>query len=95
MNKVDVLIIGSGIAGAVAAITAADRGRNVMIITKTEQLLSGSTPHAQGGIIYKGEDDSPEELTQDIMDAGDGSHLARSCLPVGFNGPKISQRNSH
>ena len=33
----DVLVIGSGLAGATAAITAADEGKNVTIITKSTQ----------------------------------------------------------
>jgi L-aspartate oxidase len=72
MFKTDILIIGTGLAGAIAAITAADLGRQVTILTKTEELLSGSTPYAQGGIIYRGTDDSPEKLKADIIEAGDG-----------------------
>ena len=34
----NVLVIGSGLAGAMAAITAADAGENVTIITKSAQL---------------------------------------------------------
>ena len=58
----DVLVIGSGLAGATAAITAADEGKNVTIITKSTQLKSGITPKAQGGIVYNGSTDSPEKL---------------------------------
>ncbi len=73
MIKTDVLVIGSGLAGAIAAISAADEGKHVALLTKTEELISGSTPHAQGGIIYKGGiTDSPEKLKHDIMLAGDG-----------------------
>ncbi len=72
MVKTDILIIGSGLAGVISAITAAERGKHVTIITKTESLLSGNTPYAQGGIIYKGINDSTEELKKDIMEAGDG-----------------------
>ena len=72
MLKTDILVIGSGLAGAVTAITAADLGRSVIIITKTEEILSGNTPYAQGGIIYKGIHDSTAKLKADIMEAGDG-----------------------
>ncbi|MDQ1265173.1 MAG: L-aspartate oxidase [Bacteroidota bacterium] len=72
MIKTDILVIGSGLAGAIAAITAADHGSKVTIITKTEELLSGSTAYAQGGIIYKGITDSPSKLKADIMEAGAG-----------------------
>ncbi len=72
MTNTDILIIGSGLAGCIAALTAADKGKNVTIITKTKELLSGNTPWAQGGIIFKGIEDSPEKLKKDIMTAGDG-----------------------
>lgn len=72
MNKTDILVIGTGLAGSMAAIAAADKGRQVTIITKTDEILSGSTPYAQGGIIYKGVTDSPEKLKQDILTAGAG-----------------------
>lgn len=68
----DILIIGSGLAGCIAAISAAEEGRKVLVITKTDELVGGNTPYAQGGIIYKGIEDSPEKLKQDILLAGDG-----------------------
>ena len=72
MIQTDILVIGTGIAGTIAAIVAADLGSKVTIITKTPDLLSGSTRYAQGGIIYKGLKDSPEKLKHDIMEAGAG-----------------------
>ncbi|MDP7420717.1 MAG: FAD-binding protein, partial [bacterium] len=54
------------------AISAADQSRKVTLITKTPELASGNTPHAQGGIIFRGDDDSPEKLKADIMIAGAG-----------------------
>lgn len=68
----DILVIGSGLAGCIAAISAAEEGRNVLLITKTDNLVGGNTPYAQGGIIYKGSHDSPEKLKQDVIMAGDG-----------------------
>ena len=70
--KTEILVIGSGIAGCISAISAASLGKSVIIITKTKELLSGNTPWAQGGIIYKGILDSKEKLKRDIMTAGDG-----------------------
>jgi L-aspartate oxidase len=72
MIKTDILVIGTGLAGAIAALTAAEKGRKVTMLTKTKEVLSGNTPYAQGGIIYKGHNDSPEKLKSDIMEAGDG-----------------------
>ena len=71
-KQTDILVIGSGLAGAIAAISAADEGKNVIIITKSPLLKSGNTPNAQGGIVYTGERDSPEKLKHDIIKAGDG-----------------------
>ena len=62
----DVLVIGSGLSGATAAITAADAGKNVTIITKSPQLKSGNTPKAQSGIVYKSNTNSIEMLKNDI-----------------------------
>lgn len=72
MEKTEVLVIGSGLAGLISALTAADLGKQVILMTKAVELMSGSTPWAQGGIIYRGENDNPEKLKQDIMVAGDG-----------------------
>lgn len=72
MIKTEILVIGSGLAGALSAIIAADRGFHVVILTKTDELLSGSTRYAQGGIIYQGLTDSPEKLKKDIIEAGAG-----------------------
>ncbi|MFP4368814.1 MAG: L-aspartate oxidase [Candidatus Kapaibacterium sp.] len=72
MLKTEILVIGTGLAGCVAAIAAADRGAEVIMITKTKELIAGNTPYAQGGIIYKGLNDSPDKLKRDILAAGDG-----------------------
>jgi len=89
IQKFDVLVIGSGLAGCIAAITSADHGRNVLIITKTEELMSGNTPYAQGGIIYTGEEDSPQKLKKDIMDAGDGHCWEIAVDQLSNLGPKL------
>jgi len=71
-EQCDILVLGAGLAGCSAALSAADEGKKVIIVTKTPQLMSGNTPYAQGGIIYKGLHDSPEKLKTDILIAGDG-----------------------
>ncbi|MCX7907984.1 MAG: L-aspartate oxidase [Ignavibacteria bacterium] len=68
--RTEILVIGSGVAGLISALTAADKGREVLIITKLPTLLSGNSPWAQGGIVFKGNNDSPEKLKQDIFEAG-------------------------
>ena len=69
--QTDILIICSGLSGAVAAIVAVDEGKNVLIITKTSELKSGNTPWAQGKIVYISQSDSPDKLKTDIAQAGD------------------------
>ena len=71
-HQTEILVIGTGLAGTTAALTAADEGKKITILTKTNELKSGNTPHAQGGIVYKGLEDSPEKLKKDIINAGAG-----------------------
>jgi L-aspartate oxidase len=71
-NRVDLLIVGSGIAGLVTALTAAERGADVMVVSKGT-LSSSASYHAQGGIAAAcGEDDSPELHAADTITAGRG-----------------------
>ena len=51
-KKTDILIIGLGLAGMTAAITAAKSGKKITIITKTESLISGNTPWAQSKRVF-------------------------------------------
>jgi L-aspartate oxidase len=89
MLKTDILVIGSGLAGCISAITAADMGKKVAIFTKTESMLGGNTPWAQGGIIFKGDEDSPSELKKDVMTAGAG-HCWEPAVDQLVNlGPKL------
>jgi len=67
-HKTHILVIGSGLSGAIAALTAAAENKKVILITKSEDLLSGNTPWAQGGIVYANSKD--KKLVQDIVSAG-------------------------
>lgn len=64
------LVIGSGIAGASCALTIAAKGFEVTLISAGGDLDDGNTAYAQGGIVYRGEDDTPARLEKDILDAG-------------------------
>lgn len=64
------MVIGSGIAGSTAALELAHLGHKVLLITKSPKAEESNTYYAQGGIIYKGEKDSPSLLAKDIMLAG-------------------------
>jgi L-aspartate oxidase len=87
--KTDILVIGTGLAGAIAAITAAENGAKVTVMTKTPVLMGGNTPYAQGGIVYEGMDDSPEKLKEDILNAGDGHCWETAVNQLSELGPKL------
>ena len=71
-RDIDVLVIGSGLAGCAAALAAAARGARVLLLTKAARPEESNTWYAQGGIIYRGGADSPDRLAADILAAGDG-----------------------
>jgi len=68
----DVIIIGAGIAGCTVAHQLSKYGFSAGIINKAENFEDSNTFYAQGGIVYRGKDDSPELLFNDIMSAGGG-----------------------
>jgi L-aspartate oxidase len=68
----DVLILGSGIAGSVAALQLAETGVHVVVVTRASLSEESNTFYAQGGIIYEGAGDSPELLAEDVLRAGAG-----------------------
>jgi L-aspartate oxidase len=71
-EQVDLLVVGSGIAGLITALTAAEQGADVMVVSKGA-LSSSASYHAQGGIAAAcGEDDSPELHAADTIRAGRG-----------------------
>lgn len=73
MAKVsDVLIIGCGIAGCIAALELAGQGLQVVLIGACDDKMRTNSSHAQGGIIAQGPLDSQELLKQDILKAGAG-----------------------
>ncbi len=71
VREVDVVVIGSGIAGLTAALECSDLGQ-VMVVTK-DVVGAGSTPWAQGGIAsVQGEGDTVEQHVDDTLVAGAG-----------------------
>ena len=87
--EIDVLVIGSGLAGAAAALAAARQGARVVMITKTERSEEGNTWYAQGGIIYHGANDSPERLVADILTAGAGLSDPAAAGLLAREGPRL------
>ncbi|HUR49413.1 MAG TPA: L-aspartate oxidase [Acidimicrobiales bacterium] len=72
-SPLDLLILGSGVAGLSAAIQAAARGLRVGVMTKGE-LSQSATRWAQGGVaaVLGGDEDSTDQHLADTLGAGDG-----------------------
>jgi L-aspartate oxidase len=86
----DILIVGSGIAGLTAAAAASDSGRQVTLITKSEDITESNTRYAQGGIAAIGrENDSSGLLAEDIRRAGDGICNPEAVDLVVREGPRL------
>lgn len=88
----DVLVLGSGIAGATAALELADAGLAVTAVTRAAQPEDSNTYWAQGGIIYRGEHDSPNDLATDILRAGAGHSYPPAVHILAAEGPPILKR---
>jgi L-aspartate oxidase len=91
-HKTDVLIIGSGIAGCIAALELAERGIQVTLVTRSSDPNETNTNYAQGGIIYLGEEDSPELLQKDIINAGDGHCNPEAVAILARDGPELVKK---
>jgi L-aspartate oxidase len=89
ITETDVLIIGAGIAGCCTALAVADAGYNVLLTTRSGDPFDCSTAHAQGGIIYRGKDDSPDLLTRDILEAGAGICSEVAAHQLAEKGPPL------
>jgi L-aspartate oxidase len=88
----DVIVIGSGIAGLTAALSARDKGLSVLLLTK-DVLSTGSTSWAQGGIAAAlGPGDSPDQHFQDTLEAGAGLCDQESVRILVQEGPDAVKR---
>ncbi len=88
----DVIVIGSGIAGLTAALSARDKGLSVLLLTK-DVLSTGSTSWAQGGIAAAlGPGDSPDQHFQDTLEAGAGLCDPESVKILVQEGPAAVKR---
>jgi L-aspartate oxidase len=88
----DLLILGSGIAGLAAALAAADAGRSVAVVSKEAVLAECNTRYAQGGIVARGDGDSPALLARDITIAGDGINCREAVDLLAAEGPALVER---
>jgi len=90
--QTDTLIIGSGIAGATAALQlAADHQRQITLLTRAEDPIDSNSQYAQGGIVGRGIDDSAELLAEDIFNAGAGLSNPPAVQLVAEEGPRLLQ----
>lgn len=78
-DTTDVVVVGAGLAGHVAALTAAEAGMRVLLLEKGDD-YGGSSVIAGGGLIFVGTDlqkangidDSPEKLRDTLVTSGGG-----------------------
>jgi len=90
--QTDVLIIGSGIAGASAALQASKSGLKVLVVNKSSRIEESNTLYAQGGIVSLGRDDAPDLLVDDIVEAGDGTSDPKAVEVLAKEGKDLVER---
>ena len=84
------LIIGCGIAGAAAALRLSDDpNHDIIVITRAREANNSNSNWAQGGIVTRGLDDSPELLVEDILNAGAGLSSPRAARLLAEEGPEL------
>ncbi|MFH1018419.1 MAG: L-aspartate oxidase [Pseudomonadota bacterium] len=91
--EVDCLVIGTGLAGCVAALELAERGRAVTLITRAEKPEETATSYAQGGIVFRGAPEStPDQLIRDIQEAGAGICNEKAVRVLATDGPALVEK---
>ncbi len=90
--ETEVLVIGCGIAGSTAALQLADAGIPVTVVTRTQDPHETNTYYAQGGIIYRGAEDSPALLVEDLTRAGAGHCNPKAVAVLAEEGPELVRK---
>ena len=91
-RSTDVVVVGSGAAGLMAAVALADAGRAVTVVTKGA-LGDGSTTWAQGGLaVVLGADDDADLHVTDTLVAGASSTRVRTASSSQSPAPTAAPR---
>ena len=90
--QTDILVIGSGLGGLAAAWAAATQGCEVTLLTRVSNPEESNTFWAQGGIIYRGRNESPDELVADILSAGAGLSSPAAASLLSREGPRLVKK---
>lgn len=90
--QTEVLVLGTGIAGATTALRLAEAGIDVTLVTRADQPEDTNTDWAQGGIVYRGEGDSVDLLEEDIQHAGAEHCNPKAVQILASEGPDLVQR---
>ena len=91
-TETEVLILGCGVAGGTVALCLADAGMPVTLVTRAADPSDSNTNLAQGGIIYKGHEDSAALLVEDILRAGAGHASHQAATLLADEGPGLVER---
>lgn len=83
-----VLVIGTGLAGCSAALTLADQGLEVTLVSAETDPAWCNSSLAQGGIVYTSAKDSPALLGEDMQVAGWRQNYGRAVRRLAKEGPR-------
>ena len=87
-DSCEVLVLGTGVAGLASALGAAEAGAQVVAVSRSADATVTNTAWAQGGIVYRGSDDSPAQLARDILAAGHDYGLPEAAEFLAAEGPR-------
>lgn len=88
-HYVDAVVVGTGIAGLTCAIYLKKAGLDVAVMTKESRISESNTFYAQGGIIAAKDDDTPDLLREDILQAGCSYNRIDAVEHFAKNGPPL------
>jgi L-aspartate oxidase len=90
---VDLLILGCGAAGSVAALEAASHPElDILVVTPQADPQETNTYYAQGGIIGRGPQDSADLLAEDLYRAGAEINHPPAVSLLAEEGPRLVQK---